>query len=724
MGTPQTKSIAGANLVNLKIGDLDNDGDKDIAITNLINNIYILINAGSEDNFSFPSTKYVETGRAPWGLDFGDLNGDGLVDIVVGTTDASDKLTALLNISSGNSLSYIPYQIGNADISFNLNIADFNGDAKPDIGYIDRKDNKLAFLRNMHCVLADIFPKNPSPICSNKSVELRTTPALKVEYIWTNTTTNLVIPGDYTAEITQVGNYNVAIESQNEACQSISEEVTVIDGGDNLPSDVPVTSPGVVCEGSNFKITAELVAGVNYSWRTPRGELINENEITISNSSIEDAGRYALILESLGCKSDPIFELIEISSIPPMEVSSSAGELFCEGTPNELSVPYIPQSTYQWKLNNNIISGVIGNTHSTTVSGSYLVSVQNAHACTETSSPISIKEVMQPTALFSEILSSCLNEQIQLENNSTYDETETVIFTWDLGDGTISNEKNPKHTYVQAGNFRITLEVGYNNTTCNDIYENTVNVAEFLNLEIMADGKSIPDGIFNLCNGNTAELSVNAKPGQVEWNTGETTPKITISDSGIYSVISGNNTGCSSSDKIEAVIVDNVALEITSGSQRMESGGSAQLAAEGADFYTWTPPEDLDNPNVADPLASPLITTEYSVLGSNNFGCEDSASVTVYVDELIAIPVDAPKAFSPNNGDDINNEWKIVNIDVFESCPIRIFNRRGQTVYEGSRYNNDWDGTLNGGDLPEGAYYYILSCSSSEVHTGSITLIR
>ncbi|MCK5705519.1 MAG: VCBS repeat-containing protein, partial [Cyclobacteriaceae bacterium] len=36
MGTPQSMSIAGANLVNIKIGDLDNDGDKDIAITNLV----------------------------------------------------------------------------------------------------------------------------------------------------------------------------------------------------------------------------------------------------------------------------------------------------------------------------------------------------------------------------------------------------------------------------------------------------------------------------------------------------------------------------------------------------------------------------------------------------------------------------------------------------------------------------------------------------------------
>ena len=88
-----------------------------------------------------------------------------------------------------------------------------------------------------------------------------------------------------------------------------------------------------------------------------------------------------------------------------------------------------------------------------------------------------------------------------------------------------------------------------------------------------------------------------------------------------------------------------------------------------------------------------------------------------------AVTTSPPKAFTPN-GDLQNDEWKIRNIDVYESCPVRIFNRRGQNVYEASQYNNDWDGMLNGKELPEGAYYYIITCGNSEVHTGSITLLR
>ncbi len=725
MGAPQSLTISGSNLVNLKIADLDNDGDKDIVVTNLVNNIYVLTNNGSSGNPSFASPKFFETGRAPWGLDIGDLNGDGLPDVVVTTTDSNDKLTALINRSTPNNISFLPHAIGNRDVSFNVAIADFNGDAKPDICYVNRisGNNELVFFRNAHCVVAEINPAPPPPICSNKPVTLRATPALKVNYGWTNLSTGSAQAGATTTDITTAGSYAVTITSAADGCSSTSPAVTVTDGGDNLPPTVSIVNPGVVCEGSTFQLSAPLISGVNYYWHTPDETVLQGNDITINEATVADAGRYALVLESAGCRADPVTTLVQISSIPDMEISASAGSIFCEGTINELSVPLFSNSTYVWKLNGNTITGVTGNKYNSTTSGKYEVSVNNTYNCSGTSSPLDIKKVKQPVASFADISSSCLNEAIQFNNTSTYDDTETPAFTWDFGDGAISNVKDPTHTYTTSGSFKVLLQVGYSNTTCMDTHEATISVSAFLNLEIKADGQAVPSGSYNLCEGNEVVLSVNASPGQVVWSTGETTPTITVKDQGIYTVTSSGSAGCSSSDEIEVKEVDNVYVEITSGSQRIENGSSAQLGAAGAENYAWTPAESLDNANIPNPLASPSITTEYTVLGSNSFGCSGSASVMVYVDEKVAIKVDAPRAFTPN-GDGQNDVWLINNIDVYESCPIRIFNRRGQNVYESSQYNNDWDGMLNGKELPEGAYYYIISCGASEVHTGDITLIR
>jgi gliding motility-associated-like protein len=723
MDAPQKITISGATLVNMKIGDLDNDGDKDIVITNLVNNIFILVNNGNSTTYTFSTIKLIETGRAPWGLDLGDINGDGLTDIIVATTDAGEKLTMLINTSSGTTLSYAAYYVGNTDISFNTNISDFSGDAKPDIAYLDRKANEIIFMRNLHCVNSDILPKNPPAICSNKSVTLLNTPALKVNYAWKNTTTNQDIVGGIKADISIAGTYNSTITSTADGCTSTSTGVTVVAGSDNLPPAVTVTNPGTVCAGSTFSLTAELVSGVTYYWVTPRNELKQGNILTVNNASIDDAGRYSLVLESSGCRTEPTFELVDISTIPTMEVSASAGTLFCEGTTNTLSVPLITAGQYTWKFNSATISGATANTYTASQSGTYSATVRNAYNCTATSNNLVIKKVIQPGASFADVTSSCLNQEILFNNTSTYDNTEVPLFAWDFGDGTSSTDKNPKHIFSKAGDFKVILSVGYNNTTCSDTYEYLLKVAQFQDLVIKADGKDIPDGKFNLCDGNKATLSVNAVSGTIVWNTGATTPSISISDAGTYTVTSGANTGCSSMDEILVSKVDNVSLEVTSGSQRIEGGSSAQLGAAGADFYSWTPPTDLDNPNIANPLASPKETTEYLVTGSNSYGCLDSAQVIVYVDEKVTIPVDAPQTFSPN-GDGTNDLWIINNIDVFESCPVKIFNRRGQSVYEKSQYNNDWDGLYQGVELPEGAYYYIITCGANEVHTGNVALIR
>ena len=55
---------------------------------------------------------------------------------------------------------------------------------------------------------------------------------------------------------------------------------------------------------------------------------------------------------------------------------------------------------------------------------------------------------------------------------------------------------------------------------------------------------------------------------------------------------------------------------------------------------------------------------------------------------------------------------------------MMIFNRQGNKVFEAPRYLNDWDATLNGQPLPEGAYYYIWSDNNGTSSSGSVTVVR
>ena len=63
-------------------------------------------------------------------------------------------------------------------------------------------------------------------------------------------------------------------------------------------------------------------------------------------------------------------------------------------------------------------------------------------------------------------------------------------------------------------------------------------------------------------------------------------------------------------------------------------GSSTQLNASGGGGYTWSPSTALSDPNVADPVASPITTTDYVVTVTNADQCIDTDTMTVTVNAL------------------------------------------------------------------------------------------
>ncbi|MGC6434211.1 MAG: gliding motility-associated C-terminal domain-containing protein, partial [Crocinitomicaceae bacterium] len=163
--------------------------------------------------------------------------------------------------------------------------------------------------------------------------------------------------------------------------------------------------------------------------------------------------------------------------------------------------------------------------------------------------------------------------------------------------------------------------------------------------------------------------------------------------------------------KLEAGIDDTLSL-----------GSSISLSASGSGIvsWDWSPSTSLDNPYIMSPNATPDSTTTYYVVGTDVNGCRDSDSVTVYVEADFSLVVS--NMMTPN-GDGKNDTWMVGTIDKYPNTSVIIVNRKGQVLYENNNYDNTWDGTYNGQQLPDGTYYYIItSSSSSKVYKGSITI--
>lgn len=104
-------------------------------------------------------------------------------------------------------------------------------------------------------------------------------------------------------------------------------------------------------------------------------------------------------------------------------------------------------------------------------------------------------------------------------------------------------------------------------------------------------------------------------------------------------------------------------------------------------------------------------------------GC-DTATVFIYVNCVIQEELAIYNAVSPNN-DGLNEVFMVKGIQKYPNNLLQIFNRWGALVYEKKGYNNDWDGTWNGYDLPNGTYFYVLDLGdNTKKYTGYLQLQR
>ena len=79
--------------------------------------------------------------------------------------------------------------------------------------------------------------------------------------------------------------------------------------------------------------------------------------------------------------------------------------------------------------------------------------------------------------------------------------------------------------------------------------------------------------------------------------------------------------------------------------------------------------------------------------------------------------------FSPNN-DGINDYLTVIGLEQYPDHELTIFNSWGAEIFTVKDYRNDWNGTWDGNDLPDGTYYYVLNDGKGNVTSGYIQINR
>jgi gliding motility-associated-like protein len=133
--------------------------------------------------------------------------------------------------------------------------------------------------------------------------------------------------------------------------------------------------------------------------------------------------------------------------------------------------------------------------------------------------------------------------------------------------------------------------------------------------------------------------------------------------------------------------------------QLMATGGGA-----GAGFL-WSPAGPLNNPFIANPLATLFNDTYFSVLVTDSLGCRetDNVFVKVYEGPMYYLP----NAFTPN-GDGLNDIFRPTPVGIRSTDYFRVFNRFGQLMFETRQWMQGWDGTFNGKPATSGTYVWMI----------------
>jgi hypothetical protein len=147
IGTPPCEIISLQSNCAIVVGDFDDDGHADLALTNPNDNTVAVLKGNGLGAFAPFSGSPIPVGNFPEAVKIGDFNNDGIQDLAV--ANGNDNTVSIL-LGNGNGTfteaSGSPMGGGIGSFPFFLSVADFNNDGKADLAVVNGRDDSVALL--------------------------------------------------------------------------------------------------------------------------------------------------------------------------------------------------------------------------------------------------------------------------------------------------------------------------------------------------------------------------------------------------------------------------------------------------------------------------------------------------------------------------------------------------------------------------------------------------
>lgn len=449
-------------------------------------------------------------------------------------------------------------------------------------------------------------------------------------YQWSNGQTTA------TASSLFAGTYTVTVTDSKECMKStVSTVGSIFSGAVTIP-----TFTNVSCYGDSTGSATALMTGGSpphyYSWNT----VPEQHTPTITGLT---AGTYIVtVTERAGCI---VMDTITITEPPVLTAAITPTNISCNGANDGTAIVNAAGGTppYNYLWSNNSISQQISNLSP----GLYSVTVTDSLGCTVTlDTTITQPTPLSPSILNTAVMASCNGVCDGTATGSVSGGTPAYTYSWN----TTPVQNTATAIGLCAGSYTCTFTDANN---CIDSASVTITEPPVVLISAIAND--------TICPGATATLTASVSGGNpggytYSWDAPAnpafaTTSSVNVSpvSTTSYTVhVSDSLHGCPAAP-VTAIVVLNPPLTIVaSGAVSFCDGDSTQLNGSAANgtggpyTYSWTPAGSLNDATISNPVASPHVTTTYTVTLTD--GCLqpifDTVTVTVFPKAIVSAGTD------------------------------------------------------------------------------------
>ncbi|MEM6263797.1 MAG: PKD domain-containing protein [Bacteroidota bacterium] len=381
----------------------------------------------------------------------------------------------------------------------------------------------------------------------------------------------------------------------------------------------PATNAGpdeIICEGDTIGLNGTGAGAISYAW-SPSGLLSNPNVPNPLAFPPGASGATPFILtvtDTNGCQAR---DTMRVSIDNSLEVTARPDTLICNGVTVQLGATSTNGIQYTWRNDPTISNtGIVNPLATPDTSKWYYVTAINSRGCEEEDSVfIEIFEVFTLEDTF-----LCLGDTIFMRTRNG------ASFSW--SPPTALSNPNVASPQAYPTSDIIYQVTAISQDGCTSTKEVAVDVRELPVAEAGPNDTTCLGDTVLLSGAGGVTFQWTPVDGLIDPNNGTTFAAPTLTTT--YFLTVRDSVGCADTDSLTILI--NSLPTIDAGEDvTICEGEVTVLNASGGIAYLWDADTTLSDITIPDPLAFPIVTTDYFVNGQDENGCESEDTVTVNV---------------------------------------------------------------------------------------------